>query len=277
MHWICSAATLRGDRPTNQDQYVVIDGAAAILDGATSWLHTYHGPEPRDGGWYARTLGAALTARLPGHGTALNVILDAAIADVRDTYGLKPGDSPYSTATLARWNTDHVDLLVLGDSPALIHRSAGTNTLIADERLAATAPAERDAYRDHLRQGRGFDAHFADLIAAVQRTERHSFNQPDGFWVAEAEPTAASHAICRTLPVNEVAGLTLMTDGAAAGVIDYQLTDWVGLADELSRHGAATWLHRVHLAEESDPDGRSWPRTKKHDDKTMITLTKLTN
>ncbi|NES29292.1 hypothetical protein GCE86_17890 [Micromonospora terminaliae] len=94
MHWICSAATLRGDRPTKQDQYVMVDGAAAVLDGATSWLHTYHGPEPRDGGWYARTLGAALAARLPGHGTALNVILDAAIADVRDTYGLKPGESP---------------------------------------------------------------------------------------------------------------------------------------------------------------------------------------
>ncbi|MEW2386461.1 hypothetical protein AB0873_31005 [Micromonospora sp. NPDC047707] len=58
--------------------------------------------------------------------------------------------------------------------------------LVADERLAATAPAERDAYRDHLRGGHGFDAHFADLIAAVQRTERHSFNQPAGFWVAEA-------------------------------------------------------------------------------------------
>lgn len=54
MHWICSAAILRGDRPTNQDRYVVVDGAAAVLDGATSWLHTYHGLEPRDGGWCAR-------------------------------------------------------------------------------------------------------------------------------------------------------------------------------------------------------------------------------
>ncbi|TYB39792.1 hypothetical protein FXF50_05330 [Micromonospora sp. AP08] len=95
------AATLRGDRPTDQDRYVVVDGAAAVLDGETSWLHTYHGPEPRDGGWYARALGTALTARLPGHGTALNVILDAPIADRRDAYGLKPADSPYSTSTAA--------------------------------------------------------------------------------------------------------------------------------------------------------------------------------
>src|SRR4051812_18902709 len=83
MHWISSAAALRGDRPTNQDQCVMVDGAAAVLDGATSWLHTYDGPEPRDGGWYARALGAALTAILPGHGTPLEAILAAAICDVR--------------------------------------------------------------------------------------------------------------------------------------------------------------------------------------------------
>lgn len=254
----------------------MVDGAAAVLDGATSWLHTYQGAEPRDGGWYARALGAALTARLPGHGTSLDVILAAAISQVRDTHGLQPRDSPYSTATIARWNNDYVDLLVLGDSPALIHWTSGTTTPIADDRLAATAPGERDAYRDHLRQGHGFDAGFADLIAAVQRTERHSFNQPNGFWVAEAEPGAASHAICRTLPTEDVAALTLLSDGAAAGVTDYQLTDWAGFTDELSRHGAAAWLHRSHLTEQSDADGRRWPRTKRHDDKTTIHISRFT-
>ncbi|MEU1813501.1 hypothetical protein [Micromonospora aurantiaca (nom. illeg.)] len=275
MHWICSAATLRGDRTTNQDQYVVVDGAAAVLDGATSWLHTDQEPESRDGGWYTRVLGAALAVRLPGHGTPLDVILEAAIADVRGTYGLKPGDSPYSTATLTRWNAKIIDLLVLGDTPALVHYNDGTNVLVADERLAATAPAERDAYRDHLREGRGFDDDLADLIATLQRTERHSFNQPGGFWVAEAEPAAAGHAVCRTLPVDEVDALTLMTDGAAASVTDYELTDWAGMHSELSRHGIAAWLHRTHLTEETDPDGRRWPRTKKHDDKTALHLAKL--
>ncbi|MER7282092.1 hypothetical protein ABT369_47455 [Dactylosporangium sp. NPDC000244] len=127
MTWIASAATLRGDRATNQDQLIVVDGAAAVLDGATSWLHTYDGPDPRDGGWYARTLGQALTGRLPGHGTPLADILADAIAHVRDTHGLRPGESPYSTATIARWDTERADLLVLGDrGPALERaRSAG--------------------------------------------------------------------------------------------------------------------------------------------------------
>ncbi|GIF05045.1 hypothetical protein Asi03nite_25830 [Actinoplanes siamensis] len=54
MHRICSAATRRGDRATNQDQYV-------LVDGATAWPHTCQGSEPRDRGRYAPALGAAFT------------------------------------------------------------------------------------------------------------------------------------------------------------------------------------------------------------------------
>jgi hypothetical protein len=272
MYWICSAATLRGDRATNQDQLVVVDGAAAVLDGATSWLHTHEGPDARDGGWYARALGHALTARLPGHGRTLSAILADAIAHVRDTYTLAPGESPYSTATIARWDADNVDLLVLGDSPAVIGWKSGRTEHVGDDRLAATAPTERAAYHDHLRQGRGFDTRFAGLIADVQRTERLSFNQPHGFWVAETEPAAADRAVQRTFTTDELATVTLMSDGAAAGVSDYQLTDWAGLAEALRQGGVSAWLRQVHTTEESDPHGRRWPRTKKHDDKTVVEL-----
>lgn len=274
-HWISTAATLRGDRATNQDQVVMVEGAVAVLDGATSWLHAHDGPDPKDGGWYARRLGQALTVRLPGHDRPLTEILAEAIAHVRDVHALAPGDSPYSTASVARWAGDHLDVLVLGDSPALIQLSSGEATLVCDDRLSTTAPAERAAYREHLRSDRGFDTTFADLIADVQRTERLSFNQPHGFWVAEADPAAASHAICRTLPIEELDAVVLMSDGAAAGVTDYELTDWAGLPVELGKSGVSDWLRRVHATELSDPNGRRWPRTKKHDDKTIIKLDRV--
>jgi hypothetical protein len=275
MHWISTAATLRGDRPTNQDQIVVVDGAAAVLDGATSWLHTYDEVEPRDGGWYARMLGHALTARLPGRGVDLAEILAAAIADVRDAYGLRPGNSPYSTAGIVRWSDEQIELLVLGDSPAMIGTVSGTAMVVADDRLARTAPDERAAYRDHLRDGHGFDQRFAGLIAEVQRRERHSFNRPGGFWVAEADPAAAAHAVRRTVPISEVRTVALLSDGAAAGVTDYDLTDWIGLAAALDDAGAAAWLRSVHQAEQADPDGKRWPRTKCHDDKSVVSLSRM--
>ncbi|WP_433074388.1 hypothetical protein ACQP1P_27285 [Dactylosporangium sp. CA-052675] len=167
-------------------------------------------------------------------------------------------------------DTERADLLVLGDSPAVIRWTSGRTELVGDDRLAATAPAERAAYREHLRAGRGFDTGFAALIAAVQRTERLGFNRPHGFWVAEAEPAAARHAVERTVAIRDLAALILMSDGASAGVCDYGLTDWAGLGDALRDHGVGAWLRRVHAAEESDPRGCRWPRTKRHDDKTAV-------
>jgi hypothetical protein len=78
--WVVSSTTRRGDRPTIQDQVLILDGALAVLDGATSWLPH---DAARDGGWYARLLGSVLAGRLPGHGTALSVHLAAAIGQLR--------------------------------------------------------------------------------------------------------------------------------------------------------------------------------------------------
>jgi hypothetical protein len=268
--WLCSAATLRGDRPTNQDQVVVVDGAAAVLDGATSWLRDPG--DPRDGGWYARALGAALTARLPGAERTLTGILADAIAEVRDAHGLTPGDSPYSTASIARWTQDEIDVLVLGDSPVLVQAASGEVEMVADDRLAGTASSQRAAYREHLAAGEGFDARFAGLIAAVQRSERAAFNREDGFWVAEADPAAAEHALTESWRVDDVVAVALMSDGVSAAVTDYGLTDWSGLIAGVGERSPNALLADVHAAEATDPDGRRWPRTKRHDDKSLVFL-----
>src|SRR3954451_416990 len=160
LRWLCSAATLRGDRGTNQDQVVIVDGAAAVLDGATSWLRDPD--DPRDGGWYARVLGSALTAGLPAPDRSLADVLADAITEVRDTYALTPGDSPYSTASILRWGPKTVDVLVLGDSPALVRRTSGSVDVVADSRLSVTAAAERASYHQHLTAGRGYDDAFAE-------------------------------------------------------------------------------------------------------------------
>jgi hypothetical protein len=270
---MCSASTVRGDRASNQDQLVVVDGAAAVLDGATSWLRA--SDDPRDGGWYARMLGTALTARLPGTGRSLAEILADAISEVRDCHSLTPGDSPYSTASIVRWDEDEVDVLVLGDSPAVIQCASGAVDVLADERLAGTAPVERAAYRAHLAAGRGFDAAFGDLIADVQRSERASFNREHGFWVAEADPAAAEHALTRSWPVGQVDAVALMSDGASAAISDYSVDDWPNVVANLTARGPAGWLADVHAIEETDPVGRRWPRTKKHDDKSVVLLHRL--
>ena len=269
--WLCRAATLRGDRSSNQDQVVLVDGAAAVLDGATSWLRDPD--DPRDGGWYSRVLGAELTARLPAPGASLAAVLADAIAAVRDAHALTPGDSPYSTASIVRWSADTVEVLVLGDSPAAVRPVTGPVEVVADPRLSTTAADERAAYRRHLAGGAGFDDRFGRLMAAVQRAERAAFNRDGGFWVAEADPVAAQHAITRSWPADQIDVVALLSDGAAAAVTDYELVDWPGLVDELT--AAGDWLARLHAIEASDPAGQRWARTKRHDDKSVALLSRI--
>lgn len=271
--WLCCAATLRGDRASNQDQVVLVDGAAAVLDGATSWLRDPD--DPRDGGWYSRVLGSALTARLPAAGASLTEVLADAIAAVRDAHALTPGDSPYSTASIVRWSAGTVDVLVLGDSPVAVQLATGAVEVVADPRLSTTAAAERTAYRQHLAGGAGFDDRFGQLMAAVQRAERAAFNRDGGFWVAEAEPAAAGHAITRSWPAEHVHAVAVLSDGASATVTDYDLVGWPGLIGELTATGPADWLGRLHGIEATDPAGQRWARTKRHDDKSVALLTRL--
>ena len=267
--WVTSTASRKGDRRSNQDQALAVEGAIAVLDGATSWLPQ---DPAQDGGWYARMLGARLTRDLPGHQKSLPELLADAIAEIRDTYALQPASSPYSTAAIVRWNADTVEALVLGDSPVLVEHRDGVLELLADERLEPIAADLREAYRQRLRAGHGFDAEFATLIADVQTVERKSRNQEGGFWVAGADPNAAGHAVQRSWPAAEIRQVLVMSDGVSAGVLDYEVVDWAGLLDLVGRRGPAEALALVHRAEQGDPDGRRWPRTKCHDDKTIAVL-----
>jgi hypothetical protein len=268
---VLSAATRRGDRPANQDQALLLDGAVAVLDGATSWLA--HDPS-RDGGWYARSLGAALAVRLPGHGAALSDLLADAIAELRDRFALHPDTTPYSTASLVRWTDNMVETLVLGDSPVLVLRRGPEPELIFDDRLEPVGAEQRAAYRRHLRDGHGFSGSFASLVGELQRAEKEWRNREGGFWIAGAEPAAAGRAVQRSFSVDEVETVLVMSDGVTAGVLEYGIIEWRALAELACSSGPAAVIDRVHTAEESDADGRRWPRTKRHDDKTLVVATR---
>jgi hypothetical protein len=269
MQWVWSGACRQGDRVTNQDQLVVVDGALAVLDGATSWLPQDHA---RDGGWYARQLSAALTRRLPGVGTPLSALLADAIRELLGEFALDPDRSPYSTATLVRWGDERVEALVLGDSPVLALRRDGDPELLADDRLEPVGEELRQRYRNRLREGTGFDAGHAQVIAQVQAVERTFRNREGGFWVAGADPRAAGQAVTREWPAADLAGVLAMSDGVAAGVREYGLFTWQQLAQDAQEFGPAHVLHRVHQAERQDPHGQRWPRTKRHDDKALAML-----
>ncbi|MDE9367314.1 protein phosphatase 2C domain-containing protein [Luteipulveratus sp. YIM 133132] len=257
------AATLAGG-DKNQDRYVVGDGYAAVLDGASS----FSGEQPEhDGGWYAEHLADALERRLGGghdHDTA-DLVADS-IREVAHLHNGSAESCPTSTIALVRWSDELVEVYVLGDSTVVIVTDA-EESVHTDARIEKVAPGLRAAYRQRLADGLGFDDQHRDLLAQLQVEQAKSRNSRGGYWIAGRTPDAAAHGLRDIVTTPKVRAIILATDGAAAAVERYAIAHtWRELAD---RSAEAT-LRATFEIELNDPQGHHFLRSKPHDDKTLV-------
>lgn len=257
---------LDGQPRPSEDVVVVLPNAVVLLDGATSLL-----PGQKSGGWYASLLAGHLAGRLTGYPSMdLADLLAAAIQAVARENGLIPGESPSSTVALVRWSNDIIEGLVLADSPVVAVTAAGPSVL-ADERLTRV-PRTGPGYRARLREGGGYGGDHLDALRTSATSVGRLRNTEGGFWVAEADPDAAYHAVRATWPRAETRQALLASDGVSCGVDDYDLFDWAGVVDLVDAKGPQAVLDAVRAAEESDPDGSRWPRPKPHDDQALVVV-----
>ncbi|WP_234320034.1 protein phosphatase 2C domain-containing protein [Streptomyces sp. SBT349] len=247
---------------------IVLDGVSTVHDGQ----------DPR-GGWYAQTLGRRLAVALSATpGAGLRSMLEDAIASVADLSGLRPGASPAATVSIVRLHDHQVDALTLGDSPVIAIRTSGTVEEVRDDRLAGLvgAHAAHARYRDRLRNGGGFQAaEHRELLRQLRDHQmRHVNREVEGaYWIAEAVPEAARHAVTRSWPVSDLAEVLAMTDGVSAVVDEYRLIEsWAEFAELCRDRGPARVVQMIRAAESGDPDGKRWPRYKPADDKSLAVL-----
>ena len=97
-------------------------------------------------------------------------------------------------------------------------------------------------------------------------------NTEGGFWVAEADPDAAYHAVRANWPRGEVGMVLVASDGVSCGVDDYQLFDWPEVVALVRARGPLAVLDAVRAAERADPHGSRWPRAKPHDDQALAVI-----
>jgi serine/threonine protein phosphatase PrpC len=245
----------------------LLEQAAILLDGASS-----DEPQERDGEWYAENLGQRLVDLLTADpARELRAILASAIEAMASEHGLVSGESPSSTVTIARWTADDLEVLALGDSPAVVFYTDGTVDVLCDDRQSRIARHRRSAYIERLTSGHGFDQRHAELLQALRATEQEYRNQPQGYWIAEADPKAAFHALSRTWPAGEVTTVLLSSDGVSRGVDKYHRpATWHDARRIVEQDGPDALLALVHGTEECDPNGQQWPRSKCHDDKAVV-------
>ena len=248
-----SVAERGGSGGPTQDRVFTTPNAVIVLDGASD-------PDSgsRNGGWLAEVLGNEIALRLTRTpGDDLVHVVEQSIRAVVGVYGLMPCRSPSTTVSIVRWTSDLVHALVLGDSPVVVQTTDAQLHTVRDDRLAQVGARRMNGFLpDHPDEWR--------QLVAAQRAAR---NRPGGYWIAEAVPDAAAHAVQRQWPRDGVAAVLVVTDGVSVGLDAYGIPEDWATAMFIANRDPRELLDLVHSAEESDPDGQRWPRAKRHDDK----------
>jgi hypothetical protein len=253
------------DATSNEDFIAATASAVVVVDGASV------PPELGTGcghgtAWFARQLGTHLLALLstePDRSPADS--LAQAITEVAalhaDTCDLGHAGSPSATVAILREQPEAVDYLVLGDTTVLLEEPAGIRVL-TDDRLEQVAAVQHGAMHQHATGSADHARRFAELVTEQRRHRNH----PDGFWVASTDPAAAQHALTGTVARDGLQRAAVLSDGATRLVDRFGLVDWPSFLTILAQQGPDAIIAQVRAAEHSDPDGRRWPRGKRHDD-----------
>ena len=182
------------------------------------------------------------------------------------------GRAPSSTVLLARELGEQFEVLVLGDSTAIVHTRTGGEIRTTDPRLSDVATDLREQYRQRLKMGAGYDDGHSAILRDLQAQELGERNTPGGYWIAEADDRAASNANVQSYELSSVDWCVLATDGAQR-TIDHLGIPWHDVAS-MDEQALADLLAELHRWEaEQDPDGAELPRAKRHDDKALVTWT----
>ncbi|GAA3167190.1 protein phosphatase 2C domain-containing protein [Streptomyces virens] len=253
----------------NEDFLAVSPRVALVLDGLTSppelGSGCIHGTP-----WFVSRLGTQLLreATCRPEAPLADCVAEAItrVADLhRDTCDLSHLGTPSCSVALVREGADTVDHLSIFDSVILLDGPRGLK-VFSDLRVDGYAQQEHKETTRH-RIGTPEHQQAVSRLVAAQRPHR---NVPDGYWVAAANPAAATNAVTGSVPRAEVTRAAVLSDGASCLAEDYRLTDWAGLLDLLEADGPDELISRVRQAESTDPSGERWPRYKASDDSTAV-------
>jgi hypothetical protein len=248
---------------------VLAPGLAVVLDGLSAPDGT--GTGCRHGTtWFVSQLGPRVLAQAADSSRSL---ADALAEAIREVASLHPGcdlthpGTPSATVVLLRALDERADYLALADATLLLDTADGLQ-VISDERVNQLAGKERAA-ANQVPTGSALK-----LRRRVQLTRalRRARNRPGGYWVAAADPQAASQAVTGVLPGKSLSRAVLLSDGASRLVDLFELATWEELLALLDENGPDELLRQVRAAEAVDAEGRQWPRTKRRDDATAVYL-----
>jgi hypothetical protein len=251
----------------NEDFVGAVPGTLVLLDGAGS-----PGTDSicRHGvAWYSHSLGATLLghlARKPGPDLA------AALADSigqvsgqhRHTCDIANPSSPQATVAIIRFDADRVDYLVLADAFVILDSPEAGPQVVTDSREVSVRSECSSVLRGLPTGTPEYERTKLSVIDAL-RARR---NQPGGYWIAKDDPHAATQAVTGSVPLGQLDGAALLSNGASRVVDPYRLAEWPAVLDLMRTKGPGEILRRVREAEIEARATDSIPDLRRPDDAT---------
>jgi hypothetical protein len=252
----------------NEDFVGAVPGAVVLLDGAG-----IPGTESicRHGvAWYSHTLGTTLLAQLsrePGIDlvTALADSIEHVTGQHRHTCDVADPSSPQSTVAIIRFDADHADFLVLADVFVVLDSSEARPQVVTDSREVDVRYECSSVLRD-LRTG---TPEYERTKLSVIDALRARRNQPGGYWIAKDDPHAATQAVTGSVPLEQLSGAALLSNGASRVVDPYRLAEWPAVLDLMRTRGPDEIIRRVRKAETKARATDSIPDSRLADDATV--------
>jgi hypothetical protein len=200
-----------------EDDQAVIVVASWVYIGAD---YAYLGRLPRIDGRGTFVYLAGIHALAQAAGPARSLV-DALAEAIRQVASLHPGcdltdpGTPSATMVLLRAHDQGADYLALADAVLLLDTTGGLK-VVSDERVNQLAGKEREA-ANRVPAGSALKLR---CRAQLTRALRRARNRPGGYWVAAADPQAASQAVTGSLPSRTLRRAVLLSDGATAIYLD---------------------------------------------------------
>jgi len=181
-------------------------------------------------------------------------------------------ETPFASLMLAVAHDISLEFLWYGDCAAIVGFADGRVEIVGE----AIEKRRRESARvKRLAESKGEMAAAVsvreDFLPAL-RAARNTVNTEKGGYLFGPEAIAADHA--RTQRVDSAAGMhvLLVSDGFLALASDYGKYDVPGLLGAAIAKGLPELGRELRAVEETDPDGRAFPRFKKSDDATAVLL-----
>lgn len=249
-----------------------------VIDGASGLFKEKITSAGSDAQWFAQTWCEYLKKNLPSRLTSLEEIIEQGIREITAEFMAHTGaeeikSKPSAGIAIFRIEGDTIRTFVLGDCSIMVINHDGGYLHLLDSKLS---DFDEINIKRMVRIAKEKGINVIEARSFVKEdlvSVRNMQNTPNGYWALAFDVNAVTHANKNEINLSKVKSIIAMTDGFS------QIVDLLGMMtkEEFAKRiidGSTLeqFFDLIRQAQEGDPFCNRFPRFKKSDDATAVSV-----